>query len=161
MRTTLRGLGLMLMLAIVLAGSIGSASAAHNGNNKAQLVGVGTETDATGQAIVNYREGTGTFNGTVTVRNLMAGETYEFYVTGAAAGDAGVLICSGEASNSGLFRCSAQALALPGFTTAEVREGDGDVVATGTFLRRGNCRDADQAGSQCESNGTRQNTPRD
>lgn len=157
MRTILRGLGLMLMLVTVLAGTIGSASAAHNGNNKANLAGVGTETDATGTAIVNYREGTSTFNGTVTVRNLIPGETYEFYVTGAAAGTAGVLICSGEASESGLFRCSAQGLALPGFASAEVREDDGDVVATGTFARRGNCRDPQQAGSQCEANHTRGN----
>ena len=155
MRTFVRGsVSLALLVAVMLVTVLGT-SAAHNGNNKANLVGVYPETDATGQAIVNYREGTGTFNGTVTVRNLMPGETYEFYVTGAASGTAGVLICSGEATNGGTFTCSAQGLVLPGFTTAEVREDDGTVVARGAFERRGNCRDPQQAGSQCEAPGRR------
>lgn len=140
------------MLAALAVGMASPASAAHNGNNRATLMGVAPEVDASGQAIVNYREGTGTFNGRVTVQNLIPGETYEFYVTGAAAGAAGVLICSGEANAGGVFTCSTQDLRLPGFATTQVREADGEVVATGVFARRGNCRDPQQAGSQCEAN---------
>lgn len=158
MRWTRRGLAIFFMLAAMLATTLGGASAAHNGNNKAPLTGIGMESDATGNAIVNYSKGTESFNGKVTVRNLVPGATYEFYVTGAAAGMAGVLICSDEATNGGTFTCSAQGLGSPGFATAEVREDDGTVVASGTFLRRGNCRDAGQAGSLCESNGARQNS---
>ena len=158
MRSTLRGLGLMLMLAIVLAGSIGSASAAHNGNNKATLTGAG---GVTGTAIVNYSEGTGTFNGSTTVRNLEPNTFYTFSVRLGVNEATDQLICSGTSNDQGLFRCSDQGLTLNGFSTAVIEDGAGNDVATGTFLRRGNCRDADQAGSQCESNDTRQNPPRD
>ncbi len=72
MRTRLTAFFLANMMLLAFAGVAG---AAHNGNNKAELAGTG-DPDATGQAIVNYREGTGTFNGTLTVRNLDAGETW-------------------------------------------------------------------------------------
>lgn len=125
----------------------GTALAAHNGNNKAELSGVGI-----GTAVVNYSEGQGTFNGTVAVSGLASNTSYSFYVTGAGAGAAGRLICSGTSDSSGMFTCSEQKLGLPGFTTAQVRTTiGGTVVASGTFERRGNCRDPEQAGSQCQA----------
>ena len=51
--------------------------------------------------------------------------------------------------------CSANGLILPGFNAAEIVDDNGDVVASGIFARRGNCRDADQAGSLCEANAAR------
>ena len=40
-----------------------------------------------------------------------------------------------------------------GFTMAVVRNAAGVAVVTGTFERRGNCRDPDQAMSQCTAPG--------
>lgn len=123
----------------------GTALAAHNGNNKAELSGAG---GVTGGAIVNYSEGQGTFNGTITVQGLAPNTAYSFTVTGAS----GIrTICSGISDSSGTFTCSAQKLVLSGFGTAQVRTSDGTVVANGIFERRGNCRDPEQAGSQCEA----------
>lgn len=125
----------------------GTALAAHNGNNRAVLTGTG-DADASGVAIVNYSEGQGTFNGNITVDNLVAGATYRFFVRGATGEQ---LICAGIADSSGTFTCSEQKLTLNGFGRAVVRNAAGVEVAVGTFARRGNCRDADQAASQCEA----------
>ena len=106
--------------------------------------------DATGQAIVNYREGTGTFNGAITVMNLNPGETYSFFVR---RGPVETLVCMGTANNQGTFTCNKQDLALPGFVMAVVRDSAGVEVATGTFERRGNCRDPRQVGELCTAPG--------
>lgn len=126
----------------------GTALAAHNGNNRAVLTGTG-DADASGTAIVNYSEGKGLFNGTITVDNLVAGATYRFFVR--AASGAEQLICTGTASSAGTFTCAEQKLDLNGFARAVVRDAAGTEVAVGTFERRGNCRDADQAGSLCQA----------
>ncbi len=139
---------LVALVSLAALAITGAAFAAHNGNNKAELGGVGGET---GTAIVNYSEGQGTFNGTITVRGLAANTSYSFYVNGAGASPSGRLICSGISTSSGTFTCSEQKLPLPGFTTAEVRTSGGTVVASGTFDRRGNCRDPEQVGSQCKA----------
>lgn len=145
------GVAALMLVAVIVSGIASSASAAHNGNNRAVMTGT-ADADAVGKAVVNYSEGRGTFNGTITVRNLEPGETYTFQVSGAASG-AGVTVCSGEATSQGTFACSFQGRALPGFTTAQVVDKNGAVVASGTFDRAGNCRDADQAGSQCDAPG--------
>lgn len=142
-----RILGAMTAGLLSLGLFAGTAFGAHNGNNRADLVGTG-DADASGVAIVNYAEGQGTFNGTITVSNLDAGGGYTFLVRGASGERT---ICSGTADSAGTFSCSAQKLTLPGFGTAVVRDSQAVVVATGTFARRGNCRDADQAGSMCEA----------
>ena len=82
----------------------------------------------TGVAIVNYSEGQGTFNGTITVQGLAPNTAYSFTVTGASGTRT---ICSGISDSSGTFTCSAQKLALPGFGAAQVRTSDGAVVASG------------------------------
>jgi len=127
-----------------------TAIAAHNGNNSAELSGTG-DPDASGKAIVNYSEGRGKFNGTITVQNLNPGETYRFFVQRGAL--APQLICSDEANSQGTFTCQAQLLTLNGFNMAVVRNAAGVEVAKGTFERRGNCRDPDQAMSQCTAPG--------
>lgn len=117
---------------------------AHNGNNKATLEG-----DATGNAIVNYSEGRGTISGTVRTDGLEPGD-YTFQVS--LGGVNPQAICEFTVSeDGGRVVCSENGLELDGFSQAEIAD-DGTVVASGTFLRRGNCRDADQAGSQCEAN---------
>lgn len=126
----------------------GVALGAHNGNNRAALAGTG-DSDASGVAIVNYSEGQGTFNGNITVDDLVAGATYRFFVR--AASGAEQLICSGMADPAGTFTCAEQKLALNGFARAVVRDASGAEAAAGLFARRGNCRDADQAGSLCEA----------
>lgn len=134
-----------------LASTAGPAMAAHNGNNRAEITGA-ADLDATGRAIVNYSEGQGTFNGSITVSNLDPGATYSFFVRRGAAG-VDMPICTDTASSQGVFTCSEQQLALGGFTMAVVRDSAGAEVANGTFARRGNCRDADQAMSQCDAPG--------
>jgi len=145
MRTLVRSLGGVELLLTLLLGTVTAASAAYNGNAKAPIAGNG-DPDATGQAIVNYREGTGAFNGTITVKNLTPGTTYSFVVRGATGETP---ICSAEANSRGAFTCNVQDLTLPGFTMAVVPDAAGMEVASGTFERRGNCRDPRQAGSQC------------
>jgi hypothetical protein len=149
MRTLLRSFGGLALLLALLVGTMAPASAAHNGNSKAPIAGTG-DPDASGQAIVNYREGTGTFNGRITVQNLNPDTTYTFLVRGATGDTA---ICSAMANAQGTFTCSDQNLKLPGFGIAVVRDAAGTEVATGTFARRGNCRDPQQAGSQCNAPG--------
>ncbi|MDQ3380098.1 MAG: hypothetical protein M3546_07220 [Actinomycetota bacterium] len=138
---------------LVLAGA---ALAAHNGNNRAELVGVGAEADASGVAIVNYSEGQGDFNGNVTVSGLMPNTVYSFYVVSPAGVTIAPFVCTGTSDAAGVFTCSAQHRVLPGFATAQIRLGTaatGTVVASGTFERRGNCRDPEQGGSQCVAPG--------
>lgn len=146
-RSTFKWLGAMTFLLAMLVSTVSIGTAAHNGNNRAEIVGPG-DPDASGRAIVNYREGTGTFYGSITVRNLNPGDTYTFLVRGAMGEQ---VICSGEANDQGVFTCSEQNLTLNGFGTAVVRDSTGAEVASGVFERRGNCRDRDQAGSQCEA----------
>jgi len=157
MRTLVRSLGGFALLLTLLIGTVGPVSAAHNGNSKTDLAGTG-DPDAAGQALVNYREGTGTFNGRTTVRNLEPGAAYRFVVR-RANGDEFV-VCEGTANRQGLFACSGQDLVLtgtgPGFVQAAIETSGGVEVASGAFTpdeRRGNCRDADQVGSQCMAPG--------
>ncbi len=142
-----RLLGAMTVGLLSVGMFAGTAFGAHNGNNRAELSGTG-DGDASGVAIVNYSEGQGTFNGNITVSNLAPSATYTFLVRGATGERT---ICSGTADAAGRFTCSAQGLTLAGFGTAVVRDSAGLEVASGLFARRGNCRDADQAGSQCEA----------
>lgn len=130
--------------------------AAHNGNNRAEITGT-ADADASGRAIVNYSEGRGDFNGSITVANLVPGETYRFFVKAGGVAGAETLICRGMANSQGSFTCSAQHLKLGGFVTAVVRDSAEAEVAVGTFDRRGNCRDPGQGGSLCAAPG--QNKP--
>lgn len=136
--------GIALGGALVL-GTAGTASAAHNGNNLAELTGDGVD----GSAVVNYSEGRGTFNATVNVSGLEAG-VYTVVVV-SPNGAVETAVCSFDPAD-GRDGCSATDLTLGGFATVEVQDAGGAVVAVGTFERRGNCRDADQIGSQCEAN---------
>lgn len=139
---------LVALLSLAALAVSGTALAAHNGNNKAELTGAG---GVTGSAVVNYSEGRSTFNGNITVSGLAPNTAYSFFVNGAGS-TPGRLICSGTSDSSGTFTCSAQKLTLPGFASAELRTSSGAVVASGVFARRGNCRDPEQAGSQCQAN---------
>lgn len=140
----------LLMVSAVAAVALvaGPAAAAHNGNNKAELSG---STGITGNAIVNYSEGQGTFNGVTSVQNIPDG-AYTYTVS--LNGNNPQVICTFTATN-GTGGCSEQDRPLAGFNMAEIRNAAGAVVASGTFDRRGNCRDADQGGSQCEANDAR------
>lgn len=146
-----RSLVAIALAAVALLGIASPASAAHNGNNKAELTG---PRGVTGTAIVNYSEGQGTFNATARVAGLPAG-TYTFAVFNAANGSQ--TICTFTSDGTGTAGCSAQHLELEGFGVARIVDSSGAIVASGNFARRGNCRDANQAGSQCKANNTRQN----
>ncbi len=147
MRTFKIGFAALLMVLVVVSGIASTANAAHFGNNRAEITGT-TDSDATGKAVVNYSKGQGTFNGTITVRNLEPNQMYTFTVSG-------MFVCDGFANSQGTFQCSAQRLDLGSFSTAEVRLGNqtGAIVASGDFDRGGNCREADQAASRCNAPG--------
>ena len=149
MRMLLRSLGGLALLLTLLVVNVDSASAAHFGNSKANLVGTG-DPDTGGQAIVNYSKGTGSFNGRVSVKNLTPGETDRFLVRSTTEEQ---LICEGTASDRGTFMCDAQGLMLRTFAVAVVRDSAGAEVASSPFERRGNCRVPDQALSQCDAPG--------
>ena len=148
------------VLAVAMLG--GSASAVHFGNNKADLIGTGSETDASGKAILNFvdaggdAEGDDEFNGNARLTNLVPGGSYTFYANG--AGGVKTAVCSGAANAQGTFQCTAQKVAINhGFRSVSVEDVFGNVVARGSFDadpngQRGNCRFPDQAGSECESN---------
>ena len=138
-------------LAVVLV-TAGGATAAHNGNNRAEL-GPGSDTDAAGVAIVNYSEGKGDFNGNVTVSHLEPGGTYTFVVRLGTSELTDQTICSGTADELGTFGCTAQHRVLSGFNTAVVEDSLGNDVSRGAFARRGNCRDPEQGGSLCDAPG--------
>jgi len=144
-----RFIALLIAAFAAVAVAAPTAIAAHNGNNSAELNGTG-DPDASGKAIVNYSEGRGDFNGTITLRNLNPGETYSFFVRRMGVEQ---LICSDEANRQGTFTCQAQHLRLNGFVEAVVRNAAGVEVAKGALERRGNCRDPDQAMSQCKAPG--------
>lgn len=124
------------------------ASAAHEGNNFADLVGEGT-----GTATVNYVKGREDeeWTGRASVIGLDAGD-YTFTVT-SPNGQVTTTVCSFTATGTGAAGCSNSSFDVGGFLTAEIRDEAGDVVASGTFERRGNCREPEQAGTQCEAPG--------
>jgi hypothetical protein len=147
MQTIVRRLGGLALIVALMLGTVSPAGAAHNGNSKANIAGDG---GVHGQAVVNYSEGTGTFHGRITVSHLTPGETYTFAVERPGPRTE---ICSGEANAGGTFTCSAQGLTLPGFSDVVVTDSSGETVASGTLVRRGNCRDPQQGGSQCMAPG--------
>lgn len=132
-----------LALALLLGTVFSTAFAAHNGNNSASF------DSYDGRAIVNYRNGSGTFNGSISVSGLEPGAGYMFTVALNGANE--TFICGGEANSGGVFSCSATDLALPGFNMA-ILSGSG-IGESATFDRRGNCRDPNQGGTQCEAPG--------
>ena len=152
----MRSMKLLVMFAIAVSAVVlvpGNAMAAHLGNSQADIAGA-VDPDATGQATVNYSDGTGLFNGTINVANLNPGETYTFSVRRANGTE--VVFCSGVAKQNGRFTCHGTQVDVPapGFTMAVVRNSLGIEVANGLFdERRGNCRAPDQAGSQCTAPG--------
>ncbi len=140
---------LVALLSLGALAVTGTALAAHNGNNKADLSGAG---GVTGVAVVNYSEGQGTFNGTITVQGLAPNTSYSFYVTGAGAGAAGRLICSDTSNSTGTFTCNAQGSPCPGSRPPRCGRAAARSLRA-VFERRGNCRDPQQAGSQCKAPG--------
>ena len=147
----------LFVLSALVVGALavvpGNAMAAHLGNSQADIAG-SVDPDATGQATVNYSDGTGVFNGTINVANLDPGQTYTFSVRRANGTE--VVFCSDTAGKNGRFHCHGTKVDVPapGFTMAVVRDSFGIEVANGVFdERRGNCREPDQAGSQCTAPG--------
>jgi hypothetical protein len=137
---------------VALVAVPGNAFAAHNGNSKAELTGTG-DPDAQGTALVNYSKGEDDYNAQVLVFNLDPGETYEYRLRRTDGTE--VTVCGDTANDQGTFTCSGQHIEFSGlgFTGAAVYDSSNTQVAAGGFpldRRRGNCRDPDQAFSQCE-----------
>jgi hypothetical protein len=114
------------------------AQAAHEANNKAQLSG-----DASGTAIVNYIEGRDSQQWTANARvqGLEPG-TYSYVLIAPKNNGGGEVatVCTFEADGKGSDGCSNSSFDTGGFATAEIQDEDGDVVASGTFERRGGNR---------------------
>ncbi|HVM00729.1 MAG TPA: hypothetical protein VM324_15680 [Egibacteraceae bacterium] len=132
-------------MAVLAALAALPASAAHIGNNKAELSGDG----ATGTSVANYSTGTDTIRANVRVRGLEAGQ-YTFQIR--HANGTVTSICTFTAKGTGAAGCSG-ATSGRGFHHADVVDDAGNLVATGEYERRGNCREADQAGSLCTAPG--------
>lgn len=127
----------------LLAAVPATALADHNSNNRATFTGA-----ASGTAIANYAEGQGTFNLSVSARDLAPG-TYTYSVS--LNGGNVRLICGFTVTSGGTGGCTANDVALPGFNRAELRPGDAEgVLDSATFVRQGRseCRDPNQAGAE-------------
>lgn len=99
----------------------------------------------TGQAIVNYAKGAPEdreWPATVNLRGDLDAAIYTFYVSLDGADQTAICTFTVR-ENGGRQGCTGN-VPLPGFNTATVREGDmdsnGEIVATGTFTRRGGQR---------------------
>ena len=149
---SVRGAVGVAMILGVMFGGASSAFAAHESNNRANLLGAG---GVSGTAIVNYVKGTEGWSSNVSVFGLASGD-YVFAVRRTAAG-AFQTICAFTADGVGRDGCSDQDAVLAGFTEAVIVQdvnGNGiadageTVVASGIFERRGVCRAPDQAGRE-------------
>lgn len=123
----------VLAVAAAMAGTSSTAAfAAHESNNRAELTGVGT-----GVAIVNYAKGApAEWRSSVNVRGLPDG-THTFRVAGGPM-PAPQTLCTFTVGD-GRSGCSSDA-DLRGFTTAQIVDSSGTVVASGVFARRGGQR---------------------
>lgn len=124
-----------IAVAVLLVGSAGSSFAGHESNNLANLSGEG---GVSGTAIVNYVAGTEGWTSNVHVTGLEDG-IYTF----AVRLNAGPLqpICNFVVDGNGSSGCSDQDAVLLGFNQAVIVDQEGNVVASGTFKRRGGNRD--------------------
>ena len=150
--TVLRGATLFALLLGLILGGAGNVYAAHESNNRAALSGAG---GVSGTAHVNYVKGTEGWSSTVSVFGLATGN-YVFAVRLNAG--AFQTVCAFSADGVGSDGCSDQDSVLGGFNQAVIvadTNGNGladageMVVASGTFARRGGCREPDQAGVDC------------
>lgn len=120
--------------------SDGSVAYAHESNNRATLSGDGV----TGTASVNYVAGTEGWQSTARVQGLAAGGyTYAVNLNGTNQ----TAICTFTSNGRGSAGCSADT-DVPGFNTAVILDADGDVVASGTFARRGGTRETGGKGGR-------------
>ena len=127
---------IVMMLGLVFGFILSVASnayAAHESNNRAELMGDGVS----GKAIVNYVKGTEGWSSTARVMGLEAGE-YTFAVN--LNGTNQTVVCTFTSDGHGSEGCSDQDADLPGFNTAVILDSDGNVVASGIFERRGGGR---------------------
>lgn len=112
------------------------AWAAHESNNRAELVG----STASGVAIVNYAKGApDEWKSTVNVDGLAPG-AYTFRVAGGPQNRIQPVCDFVIEDNGGRQGCSDQSADLSGFSRAEIVDATGAVVASGVFERRGGQR---------------------
>lgn len=116
----------------------GGPSFAHESNNSAALSGTQGGETIEGQAIINYAKGAPKeWRSTVNLRGDLDAGTYTFFVNGPGGKTA---VCSFTVGESGGRQgCSADT-DLEGFGTATVEDSGGNVVASGSFSRRGGMR---------------------
>ncbi|MEO5589407.1 MAG: hypothetical protein ABIS03_07455 [Gemmatimonadaceae bacterium] len=113
--------------------------AAHESNNRATLSGMQAGNQITGTAIINYVAGQDGWRSTVNLDGILAPGTYTFYAV-APNGTTLRFVCSFTIAVEGDRQgCSADTDLL-GFATAQVRDAGGNIVAGGTFERRGGTR---------------------
>ncbi len=122
------------------------AAADHIGNNKAELTGAG---GVGGQSTANYATGADVIYAQARVDDLEPGD-YTFRVR--HNNGSTFTVCSFTADGSGSEGCAGSIDGV-GFHHADIVDAANSVVATGRYARRGNCREPQQGGSQCEAPG--------
>lgn len=118
-----------------------SARFAHESNNQSVLSGTQDGNAISGNAIINYVKGVEGWQSTVSLSGNLAPDTYTFYAV-APMGGALRTICSFTVTdqNGGRKGCSANT-DVAGFATAQIQDSNGNIVASGTFERRGGNRE--------------------
>ncbi len=116
-----------------------TARFAHESNNQATLSGMQGNNAITGNAIINYIAGTEGWRSSVNLSGALTNGTYTLFAV-APDGVTVMEVCSFTVSGPGGRQgCSADT-DLAGFATAQVRDSEGSIVASGTFARRGGNR---------------------
>ena len=129
-----------LVLSLAAAGLVVAAlpaQAAHESNNRAELTSA-LDSGVTGKSIVNYAKGApNEWKSVARVSGLTPATAYTFTVNGPAGIQE---VCSFTTNTRGAGGCTDGEKDLGGFGTAQIRDADGAVVASGSFDRRGGNR---------------------
>lgn len=116
---------------------VDETASVHESNNRAELAGTQGGEAITGSSIVNFTgNGMNAWRSNVNVKGDLDAGTYSFYVI-SPDGTNRMLVCT--FSVPGRQGCSSDTN-VGGFATAEVEDGSGAVVASGSYARRGGNR---------------------
>lgn len=118
---------------------VDETASVHESNNRAELSGTQGSAAVSGSSIVNFTGNAGNaWRSNVNLKGDLAPGTYSFFVI-SPDGTNRMFVCSFTLDPNGRQGCSADTN-LGGFATAEVEDGTGTVIASGSYARRGGNR---------------------